>query len=330
MPRCGRVQCRSALLAVSVTLCLLVSLRLISEERDGGRRGGRLTPLSDDTPVTQTVRTDRCSVLSIVCLAGSAQPAGEPDLAALGSTHQHVVLAGHSRLRQVFEQLQPLLGAPLRTRADRPPPLADTDDPRVAPLPDNSTCLAPLRKPRGRPTIMWCSRAADRGRLLLDFRWRHQTAPLSELLERLAARPPDRLVIAHGQHQDGPMSSLMRLRDELQPLLPRLRRLRRLGTAAVWMLEAGKNPYTEMELPVQGHSMVVLNALTSEAALEAGVPLWSAHLPLVQDWLLRECRRPETADAESREVCEREQMHADPGTNRRMARQLAAALLAEQ
>ena len=312
-PWCGgRRRQALAAAALTVVLCLAVRGRLSSVPVQPGDRAVRRRP--------------SCSVLSIVCAA----EASEEGLSAvalpdqLRSSSRHVLLAGHSRLRQVFEQLQPLLGAPLRARADRPPPLPDRDDPRAPHLPANSTCLAALPKPKLGTRDVWCSMAADWGRTLVDFRWRHLTGSLAALLSRLAARPPDRLIIAHGLYQDGTARTLASRRTELRPAVARLRQLRQRGTDAAWMLEAAKNDYTELGVPVYSRGLTVINALLSELALQAGVPLWSAHLATVQHWILTQCRRLHGSGAGV--DCEQQQLHTDPATARLMAAQLLEAL----
>ncbi|KAF0310295.1 hypothetical protein FJT64_018680 [Amphibalanus amphitrite] len=304
--------------AVTVVLCLVLTHRLSS---------GSARPADRAVPPPGPVA---CSALSIVCAAdGPAQIPGAGDsqeavLEALRSSHQHVVLAGHSRMRQVFEELPAVLGAELRTRADRPPPLPDSDDPRAPALATNDTCLAALPKTGWQPSNFWCSLAADWERVLFDFRWRHLTRALAELLERLAARPPHRLVIAHGLYQDGSTNSTVQLRADLRPLMAQLRQLQRRGTSVAWMLEAAKNGYTRYLGPASGHGLVVTNALLAETVLEAGVPLWSSHLPVVQHWLLSRCRRPQPGADNS--VCEQQQLHTDPATNALMVSQLLEAL----
>ena len=293
--------------------------RVFSVGHTAGLDGGVQQRGVEDTP--------RCSPLSIVCLAESPPTAAEwtrPEAAleALRLTPQHVVLAGHSRLRQVFEQLQPLLGATLRTRADRRPPLADRDDPRAPPVPDNGTCLAAV--PKLKMDDMWCSMAADWGRLLLDFRWRSHTEPLSDLLDRLAARPPDRLVLTHGLYQASGVEVLLQLRAGLPPLVSGLQRLQRRGTATVTMLEAGGSAHARRQIVWNDDSVIIVNALLSELLLEGGVPLWSAHLPLTLDWLLRDCRRPPT-DTEP-ECHDDHHVHTSPATNRRLVHQLLSVL----
>ena len=266
----------------------------------------------------------RCSDLSIVCLADSV-PAGaarslEEAVQSLRSRQRHVVLAGHSRLRQVFEQLQPLLGAPLRTRADQLPPLADTDDPGAPALLDNSTCLAAV--PKLHRQALWCSMAADCGRLLLDFRWRYRTERASELLDRLAARPPHRLVLGHGLYQAKTAADVLHMRLQLPPLVTRLHRLQRLGTHTVGMLEAGASAHAKEQLLWTDDSLLVMNGLLVEVLVAAGVPLWSSHLPLVLRWLLTDCQRPPPVSAE----CTPNHMHTNPATNLQLAFQLLSVM----
>ena len=357
-------RCRVPLSAgIIVILSLVTCLRLLSETSlDGGERWSWAKSERKRLKVSR-----RCSTLSIICLARSPpaiewnrpdietnfpssstrprpkfpaaagrthpQPEAEVSkwtssaLAALRSTPQHVVLAGHSRLRQVFEVLQPLLGASLRTRGDRPPPLADSDSVLAPPQPGNSTCLA--AEPSRTTRAVWCSLAADWGQVLLDFRWRHLTEPLTALLERLTARPPRRIIVAYGLHQIGLGDSryVVKIRDLLPQLMSHLQVLQDRGTSTTVMLEAALNIYVSKFLQYPpGRGVMTMNALISEAALAARVPLWSAHLPLVQDWLLRDCRRPETAEETSRETCKTQKVHTDPTTNLRMARQLLSSM----
>ncbi|KAF0296915.1 hypothetical protein FJT64_005654 [Amphibalanus amphitrite] len=287
----------------------------------------RLSQLSDGPPVivTESSGPPHCSELSIVCLADS-QPAQatrslEEVLEALSSHRQHAVLAGHSRLRQVFEQLQPLLGAQLRSRSDRPPPLADVDDPRAPPLANNSVCLAAV--PKLHLKTLWCSMAADRGQFLLDFRWRHLSEGVSELLERLAARPPDRLVLAHGLYQAKAAVDVAQLKSQLPEIVSKLQRLQRLGTDTLAMLEAGSSAHAELQLPWTDDSLLVVNGLLTEALVAAGVPLWSAHLPLVLRWLLTDCRRPPPAASAE---CHPNHMHNNAATNLQLAFQLLSVI----
>ena len=326
--------------AAILVLSLLIGLHLIFET-------WRSTQTGSQRNLGDSVREKRgessgfsCSPLSIVCLADSA-PAAErtrpwpeaispptskwtrldPAMKEFRSIRQHIVLAGHSRLRQVFEQLQPLLEAPLRTRADLAPPLPDQDSPLAPPMSANSTCLGV--RPERRPPNVWCSYAADWGRTLLDYRWRRLTKRLSALLGALATRPPKWLVVAYGLHQAH--LPLLGLRDRLPNLMKRLQVLQHQGTKTVWMLEAAKNIYMRSSPDVifpGATKHMVMNAITSEMALLAGIPLWSSHLPLVQDWILRECREQQATDDVSRTACEEEQAHVTPKTNLLLAHQI--------
>ena len=179
----GSKRYRVARLATILVMSLVIGLRLVSETWSGAQTMERGRQESSRLS---------CNPLSIVCLADSSQPEAasppvsewtrlDPALKALRSTRQHIVLAGHSRLRHVFEQLQFLLAAPLRTRADLAPPLADQDDPLASSLSANSTCLGAM--PTQKPTPhLWCSYAADWGSTLLDYRWRRLTKRLAALL----------------------------------------------------------------------------------------------------------------------------------------------------
>ena len=331
--------------AAILVLTLLIGLRLILETWNNAQAGGRGKP-SDSVQEKRGERSgSRCNPLSIVCVADSA-PATErtrqspeeisppaskwtrldPALKAFRSVRQHIVLAGHSRLRQVFEQLQPLLEAPLRTRADPAPPLPDHDHPLAPPMSANSTCLGV--RPDRRPPNVWCSYAADWGRTLLDYRWRRLTKRLSALLGALATRPPKWLVVAYGLHQ-APLP-LLGLRDRLPNLITRLKVLQHQGTRTVWMLEAAKNIYmrSSPDMIFPGDTkLMVMNAITSEMALLAGIPLWSSHLPLVQDWILRECLEHQATDEASRTACEQEQTHVTPKINLLLAHQLLRAMV---
>ena len=288
-------------------------------------RGDHTAGLDGEGQQSSVEDAPRCSPLSIVCLADSPPVAGEwtrPEVAleALRLTPQRVVLAGHSRLRQVFEHLQPLLGATLRTRADRRPPLADRDHPLAPPVPDTGTCLAAM--PKRQMDAVWCSMAADWGRLLLDFRWRSQTAPLSDLLDRLAARPPDLLILTHGLYQAMAVDDVMQLRVALLPLVARLERLQRRGTATVGMLEAGGSAHAKVQVAWGDDVILVTNGMLMELLLEAGVPLWSAHLPLIQQWLMTTCRHP----AASKPECPHNHVHTNTETNLRLVHQLLSVL----
>ena len=327
--RCGEAMrqaagapCRRRLWYASTAAVLLMFVHRLS--RGSVPVTGRDTVSESSVPGGDT---PRCSGLSIVCLADSppAEAARSPEEAvqSLCSRRRHVVLAGHSRLRQVFEQLQPLLGAPLRTRADLPPPAADTEGPGGPALPDNSTCLAAVLKPNNKYA---CSRAADCGGLLLDFRWRSQTEPLSELLERLAARPPDWLVMAHGLYQATTSGSLLRLRSQLPALAARLRRLRQLGTRTAAMLEAGTSAHSAIDRMRSDDSVLVANGLLSELLVASGTPLWSAHLAPVEHWVLTDCRRPPSHD---NAPCHPSHMHASETVNLQLARQIISAVTAE-
>ena len=80
--------------------------------------------------------------------------------------------------------------------------------------------------------------AADWGLLLLDFHWRPQTEPLADLLDRLAAQPPDRLIImAHGFYQAMSAEDVLRLRSGLPRLVSRLEVLTVQTLWACWRRE---------------------------------------------------------------------------------------------
>ena len=132
--------------------------------------------------------------------------------------------------------------------------------------------------------------------------------------------------IAYGLHQA--KLPLLDFRDRLPGLLMRLQVLQRQGASVAWMLEAAMNNYTlEARVELPGHTdHMVMNAITSEMLLRAGIPLWSSHLPLVQNWILRECHLHQATDEASRTSCGRETDHVDPATNMRMARQILQAI----
>jgi len=330
-----------------------------------GHGGGEVGEGVEDAAENDATLQSNCSPLSIACLAESAGPLPKWTRSqdSLHSRRHHVLLAGHSRLRQVYEAMVSLLPAVRRTRADPLPPLADREpqlsllqsSPRRMPLLEtslpasNDTCLARYLRKDGRHGRHehWCSRAANWGALLLDFRWRaHSAEDLISLLVRLQAHPPQQLVVTFGLYQALNSQQLQQMRYQLPQLSERLRQLQQRGVGVVWMLEQAYNERTALgNMAMRQAMMNVWNTMTQEAMMAAGVPLWSAHLALMQDYLLRVCRGvgqkieplkrtytdQETTplgattygDAEdTREKCQWEQLHVDRATAARLAAQL--------
>lgn len=259
-----------------------------------------------------------------------------PDSPVFGQK-QSIVLAGHSRLRQLYERLVDRLQLRRHTRSDPPPPhfpdhdhlgnKSSSHSRNSNSLKPNSTCLAAFRHPRPGHEL-WCSQAADNEKVLVQHRWHREIGPLWQFLEKLTnaasnAQPlPHVLVVTHGVYLlillDGalePWPEIETLRSKLSQAARHLDTLRKYGVRVLWMLEHHVNSNKDFEYSTLDYRLAIVNTMIMEVMYRWRIPVWSSHHPVTVDWVNRVCREDnETLSADTLDFCLTDFFHLDTAT----------------
>ncbi|XP_043198777.1 uncharacterized protein LOC122368666 [Amphibalanus amphitrite] len=254
-----------------------------------------------------------------------------------------VLFIGHSRLRQVFERMSAHLRLPPVTRLDARRAALSAATFRDLPLQPgwvhfataNSTCLEVWPKPNADgydgPPRAWCSLAAAAPGLTLEFRWRFALkgflSTLAELSSACAAAGDcvDVLLLTQGLHYlvSGSFSSTSAVYAEtLRRAAALLKPMTARGTRVVWMLEQPSNTRNKHDAEGMNDDMTVLAPLARESLLELdgrGVWVWSSHLKIVTDFLMRSCRAKMYETAADEKVCDDEIYHVNNASLDRMS-----------
>lgn len=258
---------------------------------------------------------------------------------------KHVMMVGHSRLRQLYQMLVTSLDLRQLTRNEEDlilVPLLDRDRNGDGPGPPadqvrNSTCLAASLLPHYEQPNWRCSRASVSPTLLLDFRWRSQIPEIAQLIRRLVQHPqssPHAIVVTGGIYllplwKESPVNSFLSILDLIETsrvLAELLHHLVRRHVRVLWQLEQSANSMSNFDNPTNQFYINVINTVLHEAMALHHVPVWSSHLPPVAHWVHHVCPLDELYGNETVTMCRSEIYHIDQRTTAMVTEQLARYL----